>query len=118
ALPGHDRAVEEQPALRGDLIRDEQVEIAKARGEEDAVPERPDADAAVSFEVRGRRAAVGPVELVLERVDDHVIAGDLTEVDARLVDLGLAGRRDVLHGEDGAAIGRDGAHLGGYDPGP
>ncbi len=44
------------------------------------------------------------------RLDDHVIVGELAEVDARLLDLRLALRRDVLHQQVRASLGRDAAH--------
>src|SRR5207237_7590114 len=106
-LARNDRPVEEHLARRGDLVRDEQVQITEASREEQAVPERADADAALPAEVRRLAAAVGPVELVLRGVDDDVIARELAEVDARLVDLRLTDRRDVLHREERAAVRSD-----------
>ena len=92
--PVAQRAMEEELAPVGDLVADEQVEVAEAEREQEPVEGRPQRDAgrarpaghragvATSFALAGRE-----VELLLARARDDVLARALPEVDARLGDL-------------------------------
>ena len=106
-----DVAVEQDAAGGLDLVAEEQVGLAEAQREQEPVPERADADAALARITRaGVCALLRVVELLGRAVHDHVVVGQLAVVDARLVDLRLALRWDVLHQELRTALGRDPAH--------
>ena len=99
--PVGQRAVEQQLALVGDLVADQQVEVAEAQREEQPRQGRVEADAGRAAPA-GLGAGVGAalalagriVELRLARPGDDVFARLLAEVDARFGDLGRAVARD------------------------
>ena len=94
--------MEEKPAVRGNLVGHEEVrKITEPQREQEAIPQATDPDAARAAELGGD-VALGSrvVEFGLVRIDDGVVASKLAEVDARLVDLGFADRRDVTDQEE------------------
>ena len=100
-------AVEEELAAPGDLVADEQVDVAESQGEQQPAEGRIDVDAAGRpGPARGLacRAVVvlagRVVELVLLRADHDVVARPLAEVDPGLGDRRGAIARDRRHVAD------------------
>ena len=117
AHPFLDVAADHDPAFAGDVAREQQVHVVEVPGEEGSPRDPADGNAA--------RAVIGRVDVVfalriveLRRapLDDHVAVGLLPEIDARLADVGAAGRdrRNILQIEQrqpfGALAGDRGHH--------
>ena len=99
--PVRQRAVEQELALGGDLVADEQVEVAEAQREQQPRQGRVEVDAGRAAPARlGARIGAAlalagrVVELGLAGAGDDVVARLLAEVDPRLGDLGRAVARD------------------------
>ena len=115
AQPVGQRPVEQQLAVRGDLVGDQQVEITEPQREQQPVDHRVERDPVGPRPARRRVRVAGAriarvVELGLARANHDIVVVALAEVDAGLGDLGHAGRRDrrqVTDPELGLPFGGD-----------
>jgi hypothetical protein len=102
--------VEQHAALGRDVVGEQRLERPEADAEQRLAPERSHGDAAGAVVDRVDVVfAARIVELLGGRVDEHVLLGEVAEVDARLVDREIDRRlgRQVLDEEDGQPLGRD-----------
>ena len=105
-----DAAVVENPALAGQIVREQRLHRSEAQREQQLAPERADADAARS--VVGREdvvLALRVVELLRLRLDEDVVVRQLAEVEARLGHRQVDGghRRQVADEQRRQAFTRD-----------
>ena len=93
AYPFPDVAAEHDPAVAGDVAREQQVHILEVPGEEDSPRDPAHGNAARA--VIGRVDIIFPLRIVELRrapLDDDVAVRLFPVVDARLADFGAAGR--------------------------
>ena len=100
--PLGDLPVVEDPALGGEIVGEEHLDLGEPGRKDDAAPQRPDAHSALARVGRvDVLVARGVVQLRRAHLDEHVRVGELAVVDLRLADLERSGGRgrDVLHEE-------------------